>query len=47
MEYPLKAQKIVDKIHAIEMHYSEYANNARKYYDSIQLTPIVKQIIEE
>ena len=47
VDYPLKAQEIVEKIHAIEMHYPEYANNARKYYDSIQLPSIIKQIIEE
>ena len=47
MEFPLKVQEIVAKIHQIEEHYDEYAGNARKYYDSIQLATIVKQIIEE
>ena len=45
VEYPLKAQEIVEKIHTIEIHYPEYANNARKYYDSIQLPIIIQEIV--
>lgn len=42
----LTARNIVDAVCKIEADYSTYAEGARNYYDSIQLTPIVKQIVE-
>ena len=47
VDYPLRVREIVNKIHQIEKHYDEFAGNARKYYDSIQLAPIIQQIVEE
>lgn len=47
VDYPLTAGKIVDAIFRIEDSYEEYANNARQYYDDVQIPSIVKQIIEE
>lgn len=47
VDYPLTAGKIVDAIFRIENSYEEYASNARRYYDDIQIPSIVRQIIEE